>query len=75
MIKLVRSLITGMFLTSDGGWTTDPAKAWEMQSAIEAQKALRQFNLEDVELYFSFGEDAVSKSFNFSMPLQSFCEG
>ncbi len=69
MSKLVRSLVTGMFLMSDGGWTTDPSRAWDMKSVLDAQKALRQFKLQDVELYFSFGEDPLLQTFNFSMPL------
>ncbi len=69
MSKLVRSLVTGLFLTSDGGWTDDPAKAWRMQSVIDAKRAVDELKLEKVELYFSFFEDYSSNAFNFSTPL------
>ncbi len=69
MRKLIRNQGTGLFFTTDGGWTKDRSKAWVMESVVEACKVLQEFKLQDVELYFSFFDEYSSNNFDFSTPI------
>lgn len=68
MKKLIRSRETGCFLTRSGKWTPVSSKAWGFAEVAEAQKAKRDLHLQNVELFFSSGDDRLAK-YDFALPL------
>ena len=69
MHKLIRSKPTKAFLTPGGHWTNQVRKAAHFPDQSLANAAIRKFQLHDVELYYLFGEHAVSQyDFTISLP-------
>jgi hypothetical protein len=68
MSKLIRSKRTKSFLTPAGEWTTEVRKAAHFSSHTLAHAAMHHFQLRDVELYYLFLEDAVSR-YDFTISL------
>jgi hypothetical protein len=69
MRKLIRCKRTQNFLTKDGTWSSDFQKAAEFADPPEAHAAVEQFQLQEVEMYYSFHEDATSQ-YDFAIPLK-----
>ena len=64
-MKLIRNKATLAFFTQDARWTDDIEKAWHFTVKADASTAAKQFNLQNVELYYSFDHPR----FDFTMPL------
>ncbi len=56
MRRLIRAKATRAFLTEDGTWTHNLAKAATFDDSALAIAAKSRFRLEDVELYYSFDD-------------------
>ncbi len=56
MRKLIRSTASSAFLGPDGDWTKDIAKAISFPDVPSVQKAREAFNLQGVQLYYSFDQ-------------------
>jgi hypothetical protein len=69
MIKLIRSKATNGFLTSDGNWTPTVENAARFPEESLARAAAKQFQLQDVDLYYLYWEDATSQH-DFTIPLR-----
>lgn len=54
MRKLIRSTTTSAFLKRDGAWTLDIAIAAAFGDYVGILDTISQFDLRDVELYYSF---------------------
>ena len=63
--KLIRNKATRAFLTEDGAWTDDIEKARQFMGAEGASVATKQFNIQNVELYYSFNDPR----WDFTLPL------
>ncbi len=67
MRKLIRNQITKLFLTSEGGWTNDPLKAWEMEGILDALETAKRLKLTDVELSYAYEERSGGQSIFFTI--------
>ena len=65
MRKLIRSTITGSFLTKECTWTNDVRQAEDFRGY---PPLLKQLHLKDVEFYYIFGNEPSSR-YNFAVPL------
>ncbi len=54
MKKLVRSRVTGRFLTTAGKWTDLVSEAWQCEDIIEAITTTQGLPFKDVEIYYLF---------------------
>ncbi len=66
--KLIRAKTTKRFLTKDGRWTDDLARAWSFRDTAEAHGARTKLQLLDVEIYYAFEEDRACE-YDFTLPL------
>lgn len=69
MRRLIRHRPTNTFL-SQGSWVHDAAQAQSFGDTTEAQRVVRRLSLEDVELYFVFG-DQPDPRWDWTLPLES----
>ncbi len=56
MRTLIRSQTTKAFLTQEGSWTENIQSAAKFYSHANALVETQRLNLNDVELYYAFGE-------------------
>ncbi len=56
MKTLLRRVSTGLYFQGPSRWTPDPAKAHNFKMIDRALHFIERWNLEDVELAFSFGD-------------------
>jgi hypothetical protein len=68
MHRRIRSKAMKAFLTPAGKWTGQIEKAADFPDVSQADAAVVQFQLQDVELYYMFGDDAASQ-YDFAVPL------
>jgi len=66
--KLIRSSATKAFLTPDGSWTNQVQNAARFSKYSEVVAAVRQFQLQGVELYYMFSNEAPT-AFDLSFPI------
>lgn len=66
--KLNRSKNTGAILTPDGAWTTEVAKAEELQRLEKVRAVSDKHDPADGERCYAFGEKAPTQ-YNFTTPL------
>ncbi|HOC58192.1 MAG TPA: hypothetical protein PKI20_21415 [Verrucomicrobiota bacterium] len=67
MRKLIRSKATQAFLTADGQWTDQIQAAADFPGLL-ARDAMRDFQLRDLEVYYSFCNTAAT-SYDFTVSL------
>ena len=69
MRRLIRSRRTQAFLTRQGAWTCELAKAAAFDNSATLLEAVRRFELHDVETYYSFHEHQPSQ-WDFAIPVR-----
>ena len=67
--KLIRSIVTKAFLTTDGQWTHDSRNAAFFLDSCQAYQVSVKFQLRDVEVYYLFGDRPDSR-YDFAVPLR-----
>ena len=69
MSKLIRCRNTLRFLTVSGSWTGNVDNAGRFPELSLAHAAVEQFRLQNVDLYYLFGEHKTSL-YDFTVPLR-----